>query len=280
MEEASTTRCFIAGCAAGLTGCIVGHPFDTVKLVQQTSQGTSSTLIGSVGKLLRSKGGHRVLWAGLGPALAVQVLTSGFLFGAQHTISAWVAEALWGWTATIENTEVMPSEYRLQQAMAVSSVSCSSLSGFLTGGLLSPLVCPLEAIKCRSQVAAVPAAQLSFRAVYSGWTATVLRCSFGNAAFFGVYALTEQLDVNAGLGGALAGASFWVAAMPFDVIKSRMQTAQHPLAFTATLRQAVRQRGGGLRVLYAGLPVTLLRAIPMNAAVLLTYDAVIRWHPV
>jgi hypothetical protein len=39
-----------------------------------------------------------------------------------------------------------------------------------------------------------------------------------------------------------------------------------------TLLQLLRQ--GGLRGLYAGLPVTLLRAVPMNAAVLATYELV------
>ena len=273
-KEVSSALCFAAGCAAGVAGCIVGHPFDTVKLVQQTSV-TNPSLALSTRKLLAA-GGKRALWAGLGPALAVQVLTSGFLFGAQASISASVARRWLGAPSSSESAseEAIPSEYRLQQAMAVSSVSCATLSGFLTGGLLSPLVCPLEAIKCRSQV--VPsrvAAASRFRGLYSGWTATVLRCSFGNAAFFGVYALTRQLEVNAGLGGAVAGAAFWVAGMPFDVIKSRMQTANNPLSLVATFRQAIRQGGGGLRVLYAGLPVTLMRAVPMNAVVLCTYEA-------
>jgi hypothetical protein len=273
-DGTATTRSFVAGCAAGLTSCIVGHPFDTIKLAQQTSSASQgASLAGSASKLLRTGGGHRALWAGLGPALAVQVLTSGFLFGAQASISASVAKLLTvGSTPSSEDTDAIPSEYRLQQAMAVSSVSCASLSGFLTGGLLSPLVCPLEAIKCRAQVAATPTAPLNLRGLYSGWSATVLRCSFGNAAFFGVYALTQQLEVNAALGGAIAGAAFWVAGMPFDVVKSRMQTAQNPLTFMATCRQAVQQ--GGLRVLYAGLPVTLLRAVPMNAAAFYTYEAV------
>jgi len=276
LVEVSATQCFIAGCAAGVTGCIVGHPFDTVKLVQQTSSvASTSSLAGSTSKLLKA-GGQRALWAGLGPALAVQVLTSGFLFGAQASISALVAQVMMRVGAPATQKKVMPSEYRLQQAMVVSSVPCSTLSGFLTGGLLSPLVCPLEAIKCRSQVA--PTSQVQhvgskLRGLYSGYTATVLRCSSGNAAFFGVYALTQQMEVHAGLGGALAGAAFWIAGMPFDVIKSRMQTAQDPLPLMATLRQAVQQ--GGPRMLYAGLPVTLMRAVPMNAAVLFTYETVI-----
>jgi hypothetical protein len=60
--------------------------------------------------------------------------------------------------------------------------------------------------------------------------------------------------------------------MPFDVVKSRMQTARDPLPLVATFRQAVRE-GGGWSRLYSGLPVTLMRAVPMNAAVLCTYEA-------
>ena len=228
----SARRSFIAGCASGLAGCVVGHPFDTIKLVQQTSMSAAqSSLRASASKLM--SGGFRTFWLGLGPALAVQALTCGFLFGAQAQISASVANTMLGW-GVVGETDVsaatLPSEYRLQQAMAISSVSCASLSGFLTGGVLSPLVCPLEAIKCRSQVAAknTSAVRLfSLASLYSGYTATVTRCSVGNAAFFGVYALTRQSDsIGAGLGGALAGTAFWIAAMPFDVVKSRMQTAQ------------------------------------------------------
>jgi len=80
------------------------------------------------------------------------------------------------------------------------------------------------------------------------------------------------MDIHASIGGAIAGAAFWVAGMPFDVIKSRMQTTQKSIGLVATFQQAVRQ-GQGIRGLYAGLPVTLLRAVPMNAAVFLTYEA-------
>lgn len=271
-------RSFAAGCAAGVSGCIVGHPFDTIKLVQQTSS-RGLSLRGSAAELLKA-GGQASLWAGLGPALAVQVFTSGFLFSTQTSISAAVTKASEAVGLHPSTEQIMPTEYRLQQAMSVSSVARATVSGFLTGGLLSPLVCPLEAIKCRAQVNQQYKPSLLAKptlsgiiGLYSGWGATVLRCSFGNAAFFGVYALTQQLELPTGLGGATAGAAFWVAGMPFDVIKSRMQTAQRPLGLLGTVKDAVR--GHGVRVLYAGLPVTLMRAVPMNAAVLFTYEAVL-----
>lgn len=49
-----------------------------------------------------------------------------------------------------------------------------------------------------------------------------------------------------------------------------MQTARAPLGLMATLQQALKQ--GGVRVLWAGLPITLMRAVPMNAAVFFTFE--------
>ena len=342
-EAAAAEHSFLAGCVAGIVGCLVGHPFDTLKLQQQTSTGRLTLSTGYT--RLLSTGGQAALWRGVGPALAVQVVTSGFLFGTQTSISDRMARSLtsWQWlpsplpfpTSESDSSEVtaaaaagMAGEYRLQQAMAVSSVTCATLSGFLTGGLLAPIVCPLEGIKCRAQVAATAtvvsggggggvigraavaaaaAAAASFvnspvqflRSMYAGFLPSVLRCSFGNAAFFGVYALSQSVDAGAAVGGAVAGVAFWVAGMPFDVIKSRMQTREAVLsAATTTTAASGGSRGGeakaarararatmrgtllqllsqgGLRGLYAGLPVTLLRAVPMNAAVLATYELV------
>ena len=295
---------FFAGCSAGVVGCIVGHPFDTVKLVQQTRKGVG--LFQGLGKLI-SAGGHWALWRGMGPALAVQVITSGFLFGTQTTISDQVSKSFgqWKWlTRGISSEEgAIDSEYKLQQAMSVSSVPCATISGFLTGGLLAPIVCPLEGFKCRAQATVEGRGPrlthstntsssfigchshgsqfsrniYSFRRLYSGFVPSMLRCSFGNAAFFGIYSLVQSVDnISPAIGGALAGAAFWIVGFPFDVLKSRMQTADLRSA-TPTLQETFRsiRTEVGLRGFYVGLPITLLRAIPMNAAVLLSYEVVL-----
>jgi hypothetical protein len=277
----STTNSFVGGCVAGVVGCLVGHPFDTMKLIQQTSNQGRLSVREGYKKLTRTMGGHRALWRGLGPALTVQVITSGFLFGTQNLVTSSVGGIEWLFSGIKE--EAIDSEYRLQQAMSVSTVTCATVSGFLTGGLLSPVVCPLEGLKCRAQVVAAVSSSSAtgkLRSLYSGFLPSVLRCSFGNAAFFGVYALFHDTGplagINPAVGGACAGAAFWVAGMPFDVLKSRMQTAD-PKAALPTLRGTFKAvwKQAGVRGLYAGLPVTLARAIPMNAAVLFTYELVI-----
>jgi len=299
---------------AGVVGCVVGHPFDTLKLQQQTSR-TGLTMLESYHKLVRNMGGQQALWRGIGPALAVQVVTSGFLFGTQASIVDSVSSffgassradsssgsSSGSSTGSSTETALIDSSYRLQQAMSVSSVTCATISGFLTGGLLAPIVCPLEGFKCRAQVAAAqvhtnivvgassPSALAhplrTMRRVYAGFIPSVLRCSFGNAAFFGVYAWSQSAQVNPAVGGALAGAFFWIAGMPFDVLKSRMQT-QNAISSGGVLQQQQLptltqtclkiHKEVGIRGFYAGLPVTLMRAVPMNAAVLFTYELVLR----
>lgn len=272
---------FLAGCFAGVVGCVVGHPFDTLKLVQQTSSGSISMICGYE-KLVKT-GGHLALWRGLGPALAVQTITSGFLFGTQTSITAKVSSSLghWGWLANGINGEGnIGTLYQLQQAMSVSTVTCATFSGFLTGGLLAPLVCPLEGFKCRSQVNNGTYVKLNLGRLYSGFFPSVLRCSFGNAAFFGVYEIFQSINVNPAVGGAFAGAAFWVVGFPFDVIKSRMQTfntSRGSISPSISCTIETIRAEMGFRGLYAGLPVTLLRAVPMNAAVLLTYELLLRY---
>jgi len=68
--------------------------------------------------------------------------------------------------------------------------------------------------------------------------------------------------------------------MPFDVIKSSVQTI--PLSTSSsdarlipTARAILLRRG--IKGFYAGLPITLLRAVPMQAAVFYTYDRVLTW---
>ena len=345
------TRHFVAGCAAGVAACIVGHPFDTLKLFQQTARSGAATGLRANLAALRARGG---VWQGIGPALVVQVLTSGFLFTTQTRITdaieacdlwdSWLPSALQPWLAPPHGSPgsgVIDERYRLQQAMSVSSVATASVGGFITGGLLSPLVSPLEGMKCRAQVAtmrpqstkplapiptptptaaataaastaarratatatavatpratpratltapsatpkASPAAAtaaslkttLNLGSLSWGYSASVLRCSFGNAAFFGVYALSQEAEISPAVGGGLAGACFWIAGMPFDVVKSRMQTAQTAPRLTEVAAEVVRQKG--LRGLYTGLPITLLRAVPMNAACLVVYELVLK----
>lgn len=75
--------------------------------------------------------------------------------------------------------------------------------------------------------------------------------------------------------GALAGCIGWTATFPLDVVKTRMQAA--PLASKPLpgVRDTVRAvyADGGARAFFRGLGTTLVRAVPANAALFVTYEA-------
>ncbi|KAG1661639.1 hypothetical protein FOA52_007520 [Chlamydomonas sp. UWO 241] len=68
--------------------------------------------------------------------------------------------------------------------------------------------------------------------------------------------------------GGLAGCAMWALVLPIDVAKTRLQIAAPGDAWDVSVRRHLGMlwREGGVRALYAGLPATLVRAFPSNAA--------------
>lgn len=118
--------------------------------------------------------------------------------------------------------------------------------------------------------------------VFRGALATLLRDGSGSVAYFAVYEYIKRSLTPAGqtalsptaviLGGGFAGVCNWLVALPFDVIKSRIQTQDiaggaDKGASTGMLSVARRVIAeGGVAGLYRGAAPALLRAFPANAA--------------
>ncbi|KAJ8605907.1 hypothetical protein CTAYLR_004181 [Chrysophaeum taylorii] len=203
----------VAGSAAGVCAGCVGHPLDTLKLLQQTKNHSfaSATLVA-----IRNP---RILIRGLAPSLAAQVVASGLLYGTYDA-----------------------ARRHLDAAAA----------GAVTGAVLAPATCWLEAWKCRAQAAGSVTRSALF--------ATVLRCGLGNAAYFSAYELVAGWGVVTA--GTAAGVAYWTLALPFDSIKSYQHVYGGSFAAAAI---ATRAR------LFAGWFPTILRAAPMNAVSFLAF---------
>ena len=163
------------------------------------------------------------------------------------------------------------------------------VSAFLTGYIESACVTPFEAVKVRMQVkenmsrygsslqcARSMAAQEGLGSLYSGFWATCGRnCVFNSFYFGSIFFVKENLltpptDVASQvqqslLTGLVGGNVATMFKMPFDIVKSRMQS-QVPDAVTGELeyksvthafRRIVREEGW--RALYKGTMVTALR---------------------
>jgi len=275
---------FTAACSGAVSGvavAIVGHPFDTLKVRLQTS---TSQLISDGMRLSRQHGPLGGLFRGLPPQIATQLVTSATLFGLEDHIHRGL---LYGLNRTVGNKEGEGYAWKLLP---------HCVAGAIAGGALSIVTCPLEVIKCRLQVAGAPPMGPRFlhsslpTSLWRGMHATILRCSLGNFAFFGIFHASKEAygrelsPWETVCAGAVAGCGYWTVGYPFDLIKSQQQCSvgdalcgTRPLPTLSELaKQNVRERGLS-NGLFRGLGITLARAVPTSGVAWLTYCTMHKW---
>ena len=198
------------------------------------------------------------------------------------------------------NTETYDSE-------KLSILQCS-IAGGLTAFPCSLFVSPSERVKCLLQVQNSSsssgtkysgswdcAKQLyrtgGLRSIYRGIGITILRDSPGNAAYFGTnqlmkntfasvlgYEDTSKLPIPLILlAGGFSGVTNWIVAIPFDVVKSRLQTAPEGMYSGAldVMKEMIKKEG--VNSFYRGIAPSLLRAFPSNSAAFLGVELAHTW---
>ena len=135
--------------------------------------------------------------------------------------------------------------------------------------------------------------------LYRGWCVTAWREVPAFGAYFALYdifkdslssffakragiTVTEMASQNhtaawasSALAGGTTGALTWIMIYPFDIIKTRIQTA--PMDTPLEKRRLLRVgrdivRKEGVSALFRGLNVTIMRAFPVNAIVFPVYE--------
>jgi len=72
--------------------------------------------------------------------------------------------------------------------------------------------------------------------------------------------------------GGIAGVTSWAIIIPFDVIKSRLQTDIERKEFRGFFDCVLKcYREDGMKIFFRGITMTTLRAFPVNAVTLLVY---------
>jgi len=171
------------------------------------------------------------------------------------------------------------------------SIAQIAAAGGFSGLPLACVLGPSERIKCLMQVqnkydgfgdcARQVYKEGGLRSVFRGTASAAIRDVPGNAAYFASYEFCKRqlcaLEDNHNktpstpsilLAGGMAGVANWVVALPFDTIKSRIQTAPSGMysSYADVLQKTVQKEG--VRALFKGLTPALLRAFPANAACL------------
>jgi solute carrier family 25 carnitine/acylcarnitine transporter 20/29 len=294
-SASSALKSFVSGGVGGACAVLVGHPLDLVKVRMQTGVGgggaSSSSVTGMLSDTLRREG-VRGLYRGVSaPLTAVSPMFAVSFWS--YDMGQRMVEYCGRWWGTTPTEE----EAARPRSLGMAEIC---VAGALSAIPTTAIMAPSERIKCLLQVQAgeverggkakysgmVDCARQLLReggvsSVYRGTVATLARDIPGTVAYFGMYEYSKreimkmqgidpiggQLSLPAVVAaGGLAGMACWTVGIPFDVVKSRYQTAPEGKysGIAEVYRALIKEEG--YAGLFRGLRPALMRAFPANAA--------------
>jgi solute carrier family 25 carnitine/acylcarnitine transporter 20/29 len=266
---------FVAGTVSGAALVLVGHPLDTLRVKLQVDP---AARLSSAFRALASEG-VRGFYRGFLPPFLFTGLVNTILWGTTFSLCDHLAQRGWGDPTS---------------RAVLATVPASLLSALV--------VVPMEGLKTRQQTEGggrrtpLPALcarvlrEEGARGLYRGWAAVICARVCGGWAYFGGNAFwlarlnEEWLPArgsawartrNVLIAGGLAGVGYWIPALPFDTVKSRLMASGSAHAGPRECAAAL-WREAGLRGFYRGWQPAMLRAFPANAAAFTAFDATMR----
>ena len=131
--------------------------------------------------------------------------------------------------------------------------------------------------------------QQGVRGCFRGLGATILREIPGFSVYITSYqyycdCLTEGSQTDPSfrvslIAGGFAGVTSWIINIPVDVVKSRLQSDSLTKPKYSGFKDCAVKlwQHEGMRVFWRGLPVTCLRAFPLNAITLGVYSSTLQF---
>jgi solute carrier family 25 (mitochondrial carnitine/acylcarnitine transporter), member 20/29 len=268
MEEVDSmlvdnVKSFAAGGFGGICAVLTGHPFDLIKVLQQTNQYPTT------GAAVRGTLAH-------GPLGFYKGVTSPLL-----GVTPMFAVSFWGYDLgkrlVISNRGKSPDE-----PMTIAEISAA---GFFSAIPTTLVAAPFERVKVVMQTDKANSSFLKtvskmyaeggIKSVFKGSAATLARDGPGSAVYFATYEYLkhklskgEDMSLSAiTLAGGCAGVAMWTTIFPVDTIKSIQQSSTLKTSIAQVAKQVYRTKGfGGF---FPGIVPALARSFPANAATFL-----------
>ena len=295
----------IFGSVAGMIGKTIEYPFDTVKVrLQSQPDYLPPRYTGPVDCFRQSihAEGLRGLYCGISaPLVGAAIETSSLFFS--YRIAQDVFQA-----------NLRPPTQGVPLPLS-ALVACGAASGAFTSLLLTPIElvkCQMQVSLSASHLRRpgplkIIASIFRHHGIFGLWhgqLGTLIRETGGSAAWFGSYegvsALFRKHNTRSAsppsakleskpplpiyqqlLAGATAGVSYNFVFYPADTIKSRMQTegvepgSNVRRTFWASGKVLWRQQG--LKGMYRGCGITVVRAAPSSAFIFAIYEGLRKW---
>lgn len=274
---------FLAGLVGGVSQCLSGHPFDTMKVAMQTGRPGCETTASTM-RTIWGRDGLAGFYRGVASPLAGLALLNATLFASYRT----------GLKA-INGADITDASAPLASVFGAGAFAgvCAS---FVEG--------PVDLFKSKMQTMKVTEAGPQYkgtfdcakqivskhgiRGVYQGLPATFIRNSVGYSLYFGFYqwtlrALHKDKDSKPSAlavmaAGSVGGMAFW-ALYPLDIFKTKLQTDASLVSerFYKGYMHCARHtyQTVGISGMMAGVTPCLIRAAVANAFCLLAYEQVL-----
>ena len=276
----------ISGAAGGVSLLLIAHPFDTIKVLIQTMTikpgfpPPYSSAFDCAKKLVQREG-LKGLYKGFTAPLYVSIPNSAIWFSSYE-----VGKRIFTTEESFKDMKIID--------IAFAGATCSVFT--------TAIRTPQERIKCILQIQEKGNAKYSgtidclkqlykeggYRSLNRGFVATLFRDLIGSSFYFASYEFLKyefrsldhenSLPYSALCAGGFAGIFGWMASIPLDTLKSKLQVAplgMYPNGVRDVFREMVRMEG--YRALYRGLGPILLRSFPSNAACLFGYETALRY---
>eukprot|EP01061_Rhynchopus_euleeides_P004889 TRINITY_DN1408_c0_g2_i1.p1 TRINITY_DN1408_c0_g2~~TRINITY_DN1408_c0_g2_i1.p1 ORF type:complete len:323 (+),score=119.91 TRINITY_DN1408_c0_g2_i1:66-971(+) len=292
MPEQGFLQSFIAGGAGGMCLVFVGHPLDTVKVKLQTD--TTGQFKGTFDcvKQIVAKDGVRGLYRGMAAPIYGVTPMYALCFTGYNTGKRIFCDE--------DAFQKLEGKHLLQIAAA----------GAFSAVYTTPILAPGERLKCMLQVQSADNQRFKgpgdlgrhlwkesgggiagLRTVNRGFAATMTRDGVASAFYFSSYEYLKRLATPEGEKGPSSAATFvcggvagifnWAFAIPFDTVKSKLQTdpntfERYPNGMRSVVSEMVKEQGfGAVKLMYKGFTAVMLRAFPANAACFLGYETAV-----
>ncbi len=238
---------FLPGIAAGTTGCIIGHPFDAVKVRMQTNMYPTNY---ECVKQIITKEGIKGFYRGVIPPLISQNLKRSI-------------------------------QYNIYEK-ALTRTDNPWLSGLLVS-LVGPMVgCPTSVLKIGLQTKNTTLRKYinniyqtnGLKGFYRGFPIYTLKEIVHGTTYLGIYG-TLRKEFGVGpietfMSGCIASTITWTCLYPIDMLKTSIQSYNNNNI--ENIKNIIHQ-GNYLR-LWKGLPAALLKVAPVNGCIMISYETV------
>lgn len=286
-HDDTSFKSLLAGAVGGTLEVLTDHPIDLVKVRLQTA---------TVGSLITGAKQPKHFFAMLGHVVKNEGITGLWQGASIRVVSHMPATAVSFWGYDV-GKKIVRFHKAGDQKLKISELT---FAGAISGIPVTLFETPLERIKCLMQTQGQSSnlmykgpldcgvqlfRQSGFLGLYRGIEITAARNIPGLGVWFGVYELfkkqmneTKVFGTNPSsswisiiMSGGIAGSASWCVMIPFDAVKSVIQTSPHPLSISEAYRQVTAK---SKLALFRGIGPIVLVAFPANAACFLGAEIV------